>query len=58
MNYISKKEKINFIIEELNRAQVHVYAKYVWCEKGEEYVDMKFAVQPFIPETTSEITEK
>lgn len=48
----------HLIIEEFIRAQVHVYAKYVWCEKGEEYVDMKFAVQPFIPETTSEITEK
>ena len=46
------------IIDELTRAQAYVYAKYIWCKKGEDYIDMKFTAKPSIPETNSEITEK
>ena len=33
------------IIQELSRANVHTYIKYIWCAQGNEYVNMKFKAE-------------
>ncbi len=40
------------IVDELLRADVHVYAYYMWCVQTEEYVEMKFRATPTAEETT------
>jgi hypothetical protein len=34
------------IIDELHRAEVKVYAHFLWCIQSEEYLDMKFEARP------------
>lgn len=46
------------IINELHRAEAHVYINYVWCAVGEDYVNLKFEITPPIVETTAIAEEK
>ena len=48
MNTIAEKypQSHASIMEELARADVHTYIKYVWCAQAEEYVNLKFEARP------------
>lgn len=46
------------LLQELLRANVHAYIKYVWCAGKEEYVDLKFEVEPYIEAIASNTAEK
>lgn len=34
------------ILQELNRAEAHVFIEYVWCAVGEDYVNLEFEITP------------
>lgn len=39
------------ILNELKRAEVHAYIRYVWCAQFEEYIDLKFEIHPTLKVT-------
>lgn len=48
MNTIAEKYPYSHtdIIDELVRADVHTYIRYVWCAQAEEYLHLKFEARP------------
>ena len=57
MNTVAEKYPYSYtaIMEELARAEVHTYVKFIWCVQAEEYVNLKFEATPQI--TTTEAPE-
>ena len=48
MNTVAEKYPYSYtaIMEELARAEVHTYVKFIWCVQAEEYVNLKFEARP------------
>lgn len=46
------------ILQELKRADVYAFAKYVWCAVANEYVNLKFQATPHITASASVAEEK
>jgi hypothetical protein len=57
MNTVAEKYPYSYtaIMEELARAEVHTFVKFIWCVQAEEYVNLKFEATPQI--TTTEAPE-
>lgn len=53
MNTVAEKYPYSYtaIMEELARAEVHTYVKFIWCVQAEEYVNLKFEATPQITTT-------